>query len=333
MFDDIPVHAWILLAIAAVAFAPARYLLQHIAHSSARRDITKPPEDLSWRTSAALVRSAVSLAALAMLAIFIFTPAAEEFAQSALFMPSLLAAFSAWAVFSVARALWTGRIEPIARGFNNTYQRQAHPRRFWASLLWNALLGCFCIWLSFESYKEASAQLVWNECADERDANSVQDKLAACNETVRLYPQDPGAFINRGLLYLDNEFHEEAAADFGRAHALYPEDPLALANRGLAYAWQGDQDAAEADFDRVRTLDHDNIVMLRGEALLSINTRELNTAADRLTALLDRYPEDRWSLQMRHDVYRRLGDEPNARADRATLLRLLKEDQARAAAK
>ena len=87
MFDQVPVRVWLLIAIAAIAFTPTRYLYRYIAHSPSGRDITQPPPDLGWRKSGKFVRNLSIVAALLGLAIFIFTPTAEQFAQSPHFWP------------------------------------------------------------------------------------------------------------------------------------------------------------------------------------------------------------------------------------------------------
>jgi len=138
MLPDVPVRVWLLIAFAAVAFRPFQYIIRHLTHSRSRRDITQPPVDLGWRTSAQFIRSASILAILIGLSIFIFTPAAEQFARSPALLPILLAGCGVWALFTVAKGLASGQIEPFIRGNYRTYERGAEPKRFWASLAWNS---------------------------------------------------------------------------------------------------------------------------------------------------------------------------------------------------
>jgi hypothetical protein len=143
MFKQVPAQAWLLLAIGAPAYAPALYVYRYIVMSPSGRDITQPVEDLSWRTSPQFVRNVAILTALAALSVFIFTATAAQFAHSPNFLPILMIAGGAWSLFTVIRGFVTGQIEPLARGFHNTYQRETQPKRFWVSISWNAVFGFF----------------------------------------------------------------------------------------------------------------------------------------------------------------------------------------------
>ncbi len=68
MLDKVPAQVWILVAIAAVAYTPARYVFRHVSHAPSKRDITQLPEDLDWRTNGWLIRNGALLIGLAALA-------------------------------------------------------------------------------------------------------------------------------------------------------------------------------------------------------------------------------------------------------------------------
>jgi tetratricopeptide (TPR) repeat protein len=399
MFDAVPTRVWLLIAIAVAAFAPARYVYRYIAHSPSRTDITLPPADLSWRTSSHFVRSSMVLAGLVALALFIFTPVAERFARSPSFWSILIAAGGAWALFTVARGLVTGQIEPLAKGFYNTYKRETQPKRFWASMVWNAAFGSLLVWGAFEATIQAWAHPLEDRCYDRQTAYSPQEELSACNEliskrdatnddfadllaargyahhrsgdyqralrdysnavrldpensyvlfnrgliydylgdderaaedysaSIRLRPKNFNAYLYRGMIFLDSGKFDKAAADFSQAHALDAENPWALADRGLAYAWMNETTRAERDFEAVKRIDPSNQVVLRGEALLSLNAGNLEEAIRRLEIALKHESGDTWSLNMRAWVYRRLGEEEKAQADIAEALRLSKDRQ------
>ena len=149
MFDDIPTRAWLLIGIAAGAYAPVRYIYEHVAHSPARREITQAPENLDWRTSHQFARSSLILVALAAFAAFIFTPAAERFANSPSFFPVLLTAMAAWGLFTAAQSVFTGQIEPFVQGNFGPYDRETQPKRFWSSFAWSLMFSALCLWLAF----------------------------------------------------------------------------------------------------------------------------------------------------------------------------------------
>lgn len=325
MFDDVPLRVWLLIAIAAAAFTPARYVYRHIAHSPSRRDITQPAEDLSWRTSGQFVRSLSILTALLAVAIFIFTPTAEEFASSPRFWPILLAIFGAWAVLTVVQGFATGRIEPLVRGFYHTYERHVHPKRYWASMGWNAALGCLFVWFAYQVNEDASAQIFADRCVNATDVHHLQQQLSACDELIRLRPDDPDAYFDRGLIFLEAGAFDEAVADFTRAHELDPGDPWPLANRGIAFAWKKNHVGAEKDFDAVRSRDPSNPVMLRGEAILKMHSGDLKGAVDLITASMARDPDNRWAVRTRSELYWELGEHEKSREDDSRWLQLMKE--------
>ena len=66
-----------------------------------------------------------------------------------------MACLSLWPLFTVVQGYRKGLIEPFARGFYNTYEREGGPR-FWASMGWNALLGAFSMGRA-RGYKERTA--------------------------------------------------------------------------------------------------------------------------------------------------------------------------------
>jgi Tfp pilus assembly protein PilF len=261
MFDQVPVRAWLLIAIAAVAYMPVRYICQHIAHSPSRRDITQPTEDLSWRTSGELIRSAGIVVALLGLAIFIFTPIAEQFAHSPRFFPVLMMCFGAWAISTVPKGFMTGRVQPFIKGFHETYERGTQPKRFWASLAWNALFGCLFIWLAFQPNKDAPEDSAWDQCFDEKNMSSPQEVRSACNklvgkynEAIRLTPNESSSYFNRALAYREIGDNRRALADFNAFIHLAPNDADAYLNRGLMFLDTDRFDEAIADFARAHEL-------------------------------------------------------------------------------
>jgi tetratricopeptide (TPR) repeat protein len=394
MLDKIPVQAWLLLGAAAAGYVPARYVCRYVAHDPSRRDITQPREDLSWRTAGRLARNLAILGALAAFAVFIFTPAAAAFARSPTFFPILIIAGGALSSWSVISGFSTGRIEPLVRGFNDSYERESQPKRFWASMLWNGLFGCAMLWFGFTAFRDAPEQALRDRCTDAKQALPPQEALSACREligkrgegdgemaelmaargfayfrlgdfphakadlaeAIRLDPQNAiahynlglvhtrlgsksdaiaaygaaikagtsngYAYLNRGLLYFEAGEVDQAIADFTRAHELDPKNPSPIALRGFAHAWKKETDRATDDFTSARALDPSNWVALRGDALLSKNRGDFRAAVDLFSQVLAADPGDSWSLEMRAEAYRELGDDARMRADIAALRRL-----------
>ena len=325
MFDDVPVRVWLLVAIGVLAFVPTQYIYRHIAHSHSRRDITQPPEDLSWRTEREFIRSTAMLAFLAALGIYIFTPSAERFARSPHFWPLLAAAFGAWTLFSVAQGFVNGRVVPIVKGFSDTYERGTQPKRYWASMTWNATLGILFLWLGYQMNEDASVQSLADRCTEAKDLQFLQQQLSACDQWVSLRPDNPEPYFQRGTLFLEIGALDQAAVDLTRAHELDPADPWPLANRGLVSAWKKDAVKATADFAAVRSLDESNPVMLRGEAVLMRNKGDMRGAVERLTESMKRDPDNLWALRTRSELYWELGEQEKSARDDQRWVQLNKQ--------
>lgn len=324
MFAQVPVRVWLLIFLGACAYRPARYVFSHIGHSPSRRDITQPPEDLGWRTQRQLIWSVILLTAIVGTAIFFFMPQAERVAQSPRFWPIAAGAFGAWALSTVPRAYATGTIEPLVRGNTSTYERTTQPKRYWASVAWNGVLGALFLWLGFKMNDDATGELLQDRCTAEDGARPTKQTFDACNRLVELNPEDSTAYLNRGLAYFNDWKFDRAAADFTKAHELDPKSPWPLADRGLVYVWKDDLPRAEDDFRIVRGIDPTNAVLLRGEGLLNMHQGNLEVAIDRFTTALRQDPADAWSLQMRSDAYQQMGDFEKARADREKIAELSK---------
>jgi Flp pilus assembly protein TadD len=146
--------------------------------------------------------------------------------------------------------------------------------------------------------------------------------IAEYTGAIRTQPDNADAYLRRGVLFLDAGRFDQAVTDFTRVHELRPKDPWSLANRGISYAWLHASEKAERDFAAVRAIDPANPVLLRGEALLDINAGNLKAAIGNLTAALKIDPRDAWSLRMRAQVFKQLGNYENFRADEQQLNRM-----------
>ncbi|WP_454885914.1 hypothetical protein [Sphingomonas oryzagri] len=172
--------------------------------------------------------------ALGALAVFIFTPAAEQFARSPAFMPILMTACGGWALTTVWRGIVTGRIQPFAKGFYRTYERGAQPKRFWASLGWNAIFGCMCLWIAFKVNEQGAD----DRCYDSRNAYSAQEEMTACNRAIGGGKRDRGDMAAlteaRGSAYYRLGDYRRALNDYTAAIQLGSQESSSFYNRALA---------------------------------------------------------------------------------------------------
>jgi Flp pilus assembly protein TadD len=287
-----------------------------------RRGPALPSDDAGIQTRSPVARYVVLIAVALALPILLLTSAGKQFVRSPSFFPILMIGCGGWALFTVARGFTNGRIEPFIRGSYSTYEREAEPKRFWASMGWNGLFGGFCVWLAFQVNPQRSTPTVQDRCHNGSSASSLQEALKACDDWISSRPQDSEAYLSRGLIFLNNWKLDPAVADFSRAHELDPRSPWPIADRGISYAWKSDREHAESDFEAVRKLDPLNPVLLHGEAVLDMESGDLEDEIRQLNAGLARNPADAWSLQMRADAYQQRGDFEQARADRNALAKL-----------
>jgi tetratricopeptide (TPR) repeat protein len=334
---------------------------KNVIPQSHSRDAAEPLEDENSPTTGRFWRYVPLAVILLALAFVTSTPTGKQLAKNPSFWSIAIIGCGGWSLFTVARALAKGQIEPFARGFYNTYQRETQPKRFWASVAWNAIFGCACLGLAFVMTRDGSAEAVQDHCYNQHSEVSERESFSACTEliegrarltyltvgdayvyraiadenlgdrgraeadytqAIRLKPSDGYAFLNRGLIFLGTMRLDQAVTDFSRAHEIDPKSPWPIANRGMAYAWKNDRARAEADFAAVRAIDPANIVVRHGEGVLNMNAGNLEAAIEDFTAALRQDPSDAWSVQMRADAHQQMGEFEKAREDRAKLLEM-----------
>lgn len=320
MLDTIPAEAIVLVLIGIWSLAPAKYLCAHVQHAPSRQDITQPPRDLSWRTSRRFALNAALLAALAASAVFVFTPQARAFAGSAFFLPSLLTAIGTFALHAAGHGLLSGSVRPLLRGLTDHYSREDQPKRFWASVLYNAVLGgallsmvpstyaegkrsrCIDGDRELEATQEACSALLDDEMLSKSDrraaliargrshaeAGSHEQAMLDLDRAIRLDNTDPEAFHLRGSLHERRGHRQWANEDYNSAILLAPDDADIRLTRGVFYLNHGNLSGALEDLNRADALDPDNVWVLANRGLteawlgnLAAAKRDLNAARAR----------------------------------------------------
>lgn len=251
-----------------------------------------------------------------------YTSAGKQLATQPNFWPIIMIACGCWSLLTVVQGFSNGQIEPFARGFYNTYQRNTQTKRFWLSMAWNALFGLTLFGLAFGSYWDGRTTLEERQCYDREDLNSASDVLTACGTLIAKSPDDPQPYFNRGLMFLDTMKFGPAITDFTRAHELDPGWVWPLADRGMSFAWKNDRVRAEADFRAAMAINPKITTPARGETVLDLLNDRHEQAIARLDELLKRDPEDRWALMMRADAYQQMGKFDQARGDREKIIKL-----------
>ncbi|MBC3941266.1 tetratricopeptide repeat protein [Sphingomonas albertensis] len=321
MFDAVPVKVWLLLLIGAIAWMPARYVLRHVVWSPSRRDITQSAEDLSWRSPGAFIKNSAILIGLAALAIFIFTDAAAEFARSPSFMPILLVGFAALALWSVVKGVMTGSVEPMVRGASWRFDRTEQPKRYWASMTWNALLAAFMLVFGMQSLVDAPVQALRDRCHDWKNERTPQEEIAACDRLLADHAEDDrsGVIASRGSAYYRAGDYRRAGVDYTNAIRLDPKDSSSHYNLGLVHEQIGDRRRAFTDYSAALGIDPENVEALQNRGFIHLDSGRFDQAIADFTEADKLQPTNVFTLANRGVAYAWKNDRARAEQDFAVV--------------
>jgi len=305
MFDAVPGRVWLLLLIGAIAWMPARYVLRHLAWSPSRRDITQPVEDLTWRSPTALTKNSAILIGLAALAMFIFTDAAGEFARSPSFMPIMLVGLGVFALCSVGKGLLTGSVEPMVRGTSWRFARAEQPKRYWASMAWNVLLGGFMLLFGVQSFIDAPVQALRDRCHDWKNERTPTEEIAACDQLLAGHAGDDrsGVIASRGSAYYRAGDYRRAGTDYIAAIRLDPRNSSSHYNLGLVHEQLGDRQRALVDYSAAIGIDPENIEALQNRGLIHLDAGRFDQAIADFTGAYKLQPTNTITLANRGVAY------------------------------
>ena len=347
----IPPEVWLVIALAIGAIAPAKYVWRYFTHDRTLRDITQPPEDLSWKSRRLFYRNVAIVAFLIGFGIFILTPQARAFARSDWFVPSLFAAFGSYAAGTLVPGWREGKIQPLVRGVDTAFEREAQPRRYWASLAWNALLGLgflagavaitrdnltptcddpdtedtialrealtACDALGSEPGRDAAEQadvFAARGRIDQRLGRN-SDAIRAYSSALALEPRDFYSHYNRGSLLLSKGKLEATIADFDASLALRPDDADSYRDRGFAHLQLHHDALSDKDFAALGIREPLSPSLLAQRADFAIERGDFDFAVRLATQALEREPENTYALRLRSEAYWKLGNEALSQVD------------------
>jgi tetratricopeptide (TPR) repeat protein len=315
MFDQIPARIWLLAAIGAAAYAPARYVFKYLTYIPTAGSLRPQGDAFSGRSPGRFSLYLALTVVLAALAVFIFTPAAEQFAHSPTFLPILMVAGGAWALSTVGWGLAIGRIQPITKGFGKIYQRETQPKRFWASLAWNAIVGCMCLWLAFKVNEQSSN----DRCYNTRNTYSAQEEIAACNRSIADRKKTDGNLADlteaRGAAYYRIGDYLRALIDYNSAIRLGTKDSSSFYNRALVYENLGDYRRAVSDYDEAIRLQDGNADAHLNRGIILLNANKLDQSVADFTRVIELHPNDTEALANRGIAYAWKNDKARAERD------------------
>ena len=141
------------------------------------------------------------------------------------------------------------------------------------------------------------------------------DAIIDYSDAIRADAANGDAYLNRGALRFEKGQLDEATADFSKAHELSPKDIDPLTRRAFASAEKRDAARAERDLAAIRKIDPSSPIPLQGEAFLGLGAGNPQGAIDLLNPIIERDSTDAWSLNLRANAYRMLGQKERALAD------------------
>ena len=258
------------------------------------------------------------------LAFIAYTPAGKHLAKQPSFWPIVMIAVGGWSLFTVAQGIIKGEIEPFSHGFYRSYQRETQPKRFWASMSWNAAFGCFFIWLAFTMSRDATAQLVRDRCYNDGRKYQPQDVIRACSQLIDGKGSLGGfsradLFVDRGVAYADLGHPRPAIADYATAIRLQPKYPEAYYDRALAYEQIGDVSRALNDYGDAIEQNPKDADSYLNRGLIYLNMRKFDEAISDFTRSHDLAPKDAWPLANRGLAYAWKNDPAHAKLDFAAV--------------
>jgi Flp pilus assembly protein TadD len=152
--------------------------------------------------------------------------------------------------------------------------------------------------------------------------------IADFNEAVRLNPNYPEAFTNRGFVYLYKADYDRAIRDFGEAIRLRPSSDL-FANRGLAYFNKRDYERAIQDYGEAIGLSPNDAELFNDRGAVYAGKGDYERAIQDYGQALRLNPNYPAALNNRGWAYSQKGERERAIADYLAALKLKPEDPLR----
>jgi tetratricopeptide (TPR) repeat protein len=277
---------------------------QYLARQSTDPHMHEVSDDESSRTNSNLWRYAPLAIIVLGLAFIGYTSAGKTLAKAPAFLPTLMLALAGWSLFTVARGISKGQIQPFIRGFNDSYDREAQPTGFWASVAWNVMIGCGCLWITFMMYRDAPAQAVQDRCYNQDYEHPPQEVIEACDQLIAGKVPLGGmtradAFLDRAIAYDDAGDPARAIADYSDAIRLQPNYPEAYYDRALSEETIGDAQRALADLDQAIRLRPEYASAYKERGMLHLDARSYDDAIRDFTRAHQLKPDDEWSIANR----------------------------------
>lgn len=318
MFSQLVAQFWFLAIFGLVALRPARYVYRHILHSPRRRDITLPPEDLSWRTSSLFYRNLALLIVLGVFAALLLKPAAGRFSNMSEYIPLLFGALGIWMHLTVPSASAEREKRRLEFGAAPVDGEPEKPARFWTSGVWKAVLGLALAGVATSAFKDALLDPDQERCLSQETNQNWQGQIDSCSTLISAAEGGRGSatlYRSRGYAYHRLGDFQHALADYSKAIAINPSDGWSLLNRGLVFKQMGDSRRALADFsESIRVAPEDSSAFLQ-RGLIFLDQRSFGAAEADFTKALELDPKNAWAVADRGLAHAWNSDTAQAEAD------------------
>ncbi len=95
-----------------------------------------------------------------------------------------------------------------------------------------------------------------------------KDGFVLWNDVINQYQTIPQAYINRGIIYMNNNKTAEALADYNKAISLEPDFSKGYSNRAIIYTNENKFDLAIQDYEKAIKLDPSNAIAFNNRGIL-----------------------------------------------------------------
>ncbi|GAB1542590.1 hypothetical protein NUACC21_52640 [Scytonema sp. NUACC21] len=137
----------------------------------------------------------------------------------------------------------------------------------------------------------------------------TQQAIQDFNEALRLQPDNPFAYRQRGLAKAQEENYQGALGDLNKAISLQLDNAYAYVDRGIIYSQMGNQVAFMEDFNKALRLEPDSPSIYSQRGLARYHLQDYTGAIEDYTAAIRLAPESAYIY------YKKLGDVRIAQKD------------------
>lgn len=157
-------------------------------------------------------------------------------------------------------------------------------------------------------------------------ANRLDRAIADYTKAIRLKPDDPAFYVNRGNVYDGKGQHDRAIADYNVAIRLQPDLAVTYYNRGIAYAEQGKYARAITDFTEAIRLKPDLAEAYYNRGFDYYEKGQYDRAIADCTEAIRLKPDDPIAYSNRGVAYAEQGEYDRAITDFTEAIRLKPDD-------